>query len=178
MYCREKEYLAKELSHILQLFIDNGYPANTVWRILYQDKKEKKKEGELDISKALYAPYHPRARRLYNILKKEFGFDVIYKKTKTLGDIILKKGRQIEKGFRRNVVYRIPCAQCPKKYVGQTTATLNKRNSQHKNWCQKKYKKQILKSTKKNDGMAYHHHSTGHNIDFEGTEIITEKKNY
>jgi hypothetical protein len=44
VYCREEEYLAKELSHILQLFIDNGYPANTVWRILYQDKKEKKKE--------------------------------------------------------------------------------------------------------------------------------------
>ena len=59
VYCREEEYLAKELSHILQLFIDNGYPANTVWRILYQDKKEKKKEGELDISKALYTPYHP-----------------------------------------------------------------------------------------------------------------------
>ena len=37
---------------------------------------------------------------------------------------------------------------------------------------------QILKPTKKNDRMAYHHHSTGHNIDFEGTEIITEEKNY
>jgi hypothetical protein len=85
VYCREEEYLAKELSHILQLFIDNGYPANTVWRILYQDKKEKKKEGELDISKALYTPYHPKARGLYNIPNKEFGFDVIYKKTKVSG---------------------------------------------------------------------------------------------
>ena len=46
------------------------------------------------------------------------------------------------------------------------------------NWCLKKHKKEILKSTKKNDGMAYHHHSTGHNIDFDRTEIITEEKNY
>ena len=90
-----------------------------------------------------------------------------------------KKGRQIEKGFRRNInVVYSSVTQCPKKYVGQTTATLNKRNAQHKNWCQKKYKKVILKSTKKNDGMAFHHHSTGHHIDFEGTEIITEEKNY
>jgi len=177
-YCSDEELLAEELSHLLQVFVGNGYPANTVWRILYQDNKGKKNEVELDVSKSLYAPYHPRARRLYNILKKEFGIDVIYKKTQTLGDIILKKGRQIEKGFRRNVVYSIPCAQCPKKYVGQTTATLNKRNSQHKNWCLKKHKKEILKSTKKNDGMAYHHHSTGHNIDFDRTEIITEEKNY
>ena len=135
------------------------------------DSNEKKKEVELDISQVLYAPYHPRARRLYNILKKEFAFDVIYKKTKkTLGDIHYTK--------KRNVVYRIPCAQCSKKYAGQKTATLNKRNSQHKNWCEKKYKKQILKSTKKNDGMVCHYLSTGHNIDFEGTEIITEDKNY
>jgi len=35
-----------------------------------------------------------------------------------------------------------------------------------------------LKSTKKTDGMAYHHHSTGHSINFDGTEIITEEKNY
>ena len=67
---------------------------------------------------------------------------------------------------------------CSKRYVVPTTATLNKRNSQHKNWCQKKYKKQILKSTKKNDEMTYHHHVTGHNIDFEGTKIITEERNY
>ena len=108
-YCSDEELLAKELSHLLQVFVDNGYPANTVWRLLYQDNKARKKETELEISKALYAPYHPRARRFFNILKKEFGFDVIYKKTKTLGDIILKKGRQIEKGHRRNVVYSTLC---------------------------------------------------------------------
>ena len=151
----------------------------TVWRLLYQDLKENKKEKvDLDMAKALYVPYHPRARKLYRIFKKEFGIDTIFKKTQTLGDIILKKGRQIEKGYKKNTVYSIPCGECPKRYVGQTTATLNKRNSQHKNWCQKKHKKTILKSTKKTDGMAYHHHSTGHTINFEETEIITEEKNY
>jgi len=29
---------------------------------------------------------------------------------------LLKKGRQIEKQFRKNTVYSIPCAECPKKY--------------------------------------------------------------
>ena len=45
-------------------------------------------------------------------------------------------------------------------------------------WCQKKYKRHILKSTKKNDGVAYHHHSTGHKIDFENVDIITQEKSY
>ena len=43
-------------------------------------------------------------------------------------------------------------------------------------WCEKKYKQRILKSTKKNDGVAYHHHSTAHKIDFENVDIITQKK--
>ena len=47
---------------------------------LIPGQQRKENEVELDVSKSLYAPYHPRARRLYNILKKEFGIDVIYKK--------------------------------------------------------------------------------------------------
>jgi len=62
-YCSDEELLAEELSHLLQVFVGNGYPANTVWRILYQDNKGKN-EVELDVSKSLYAPYHLTARRL------------------------------------------------------------------------------------------------------------------
>ena len=57
-YCSDEELLAEELSHLLQVFVGNGYPANTVWRSLYQDNKGKKNEVELDVSKSLYAPYH------------------------------------------------------------------------------------------------------------------------
>jgi len=78
--------------------------------------------------------------------------------------------------YKRNTVYSIPCQQCPKKYVGQTTATIKKRCSEHRNWCQKKHKKKILKTSKKNDGIAFHYHETGHAIDFENTQIIAEEK--
>ena len=42
-----------------------------------------------------------------------------FKKTQTIGDILLKKGRSIEKQHRKNIIYSIPCKDCPKKYVGQ-----------------------------------------------------------
>ena len=41
-----------------------------------------------------------------------------------------------------------------------------------------KFKKKLLKLTKKNDGIADHHHYTGHKIDFNNVEILAEKKNY
>ena len=44
-------------------------------------KNRKRKENWIFLKP--YTPYHSRARRLYNILKSEFGFDVIYKKTKS-----------------------------------------------------------------------------------------------
>ena len=84
-------------------------------------------------------------KRLYKMIKEEFGFNAIYKKTQTLGDILQKKGRTIEKQHQKKTVYSIPCQQCPKKYVGQTTATIKKRCSEHRNWCQKKHKKKIFK---------------------------------
>jgi len=41
-----------------------------------------------------------------------------------------------------------------------------------------KFKKKLLKSTKKNDGIAFHHHLTCHKFDFQNVEIIAEEKNY
>ena len=75
-------------------------------------------------------------------------------------------------------MYKIPCAECPKAYVGQSTVTLKKRNQEHANLCKKKHKKKLLQSTKKNDGVAYHHHLTGHQIDFPNTTIIAQETSY
>ena len=176
-YCSDQTLLAEELDYLLAVFIKNGYPENTVWRILYQESREKALTT-IDLDKSLYVPYHPRAKRLYKIIQEQFGYNCIFKKTQTLGDILLKKGRQIPKEYRKNIVYSIPCADCNKKYVGQTTKPLKKRNKEHENWCKPKFKKKLLKSSKKNDGIAYHHHYTGHTIDFTNAQILAEEKNY
>ena len=44
--------------------------------------------------------------------------------------------------------------------------------------CQKKHKKKILKTSKKNDGIAFHYHEREHAIDFENTQIIADEKAY
>ena len=178
-YCSDEQLLADELAHLLQVFIQNGYPENTVWRILYQENHEKAKEKDnIDFDNSFYIPYHTRVRRLVKILKEKFNITTIFKKTQTLGDILLKKGRQMAKEYKKNVIYKIPCAECTKKYIGQTSVTLKKRTAEHIRWCRKKHKKQMLKTTQKNDGIAYHHHSTGHQIDFDNVQIITQEKNY
>ena len=177
-YCSNEALLAEELTYLLEVFISNGYPEKTVWRMLYQENRTEKPKEEFDLSKSLYVPYHPRAKRLFKMLKDDFGFAVVCKKTQTLGDILSKKGRKVEQQYRRNTVYSIPCKECPMKYIGQTSVPLKKRCKEHENWCRKKHKKKLLKSTTKNDGIAYHHHLTGHEIDFENTRILAEETSY
>ena len=58
------------------------------------------------------------------------------------------------------------------------SVALKKRTAEHIRWCRKKHKKQMLKTTQKNDGIAYHYHSTGHQIDCYKVQIITQDKNY
>ena len=117
--------LKKFLDYLLAVFIKNGYPENTVWRVLYQESQEKALTT-IDLDKSLYVPYHPRAKRLYKIIREQFGYNCIFKKNPNSWRyiILLKKGRQIPKEYRKNIVYSIPCADCNKKYVEQTTKPL------------------------------------------------------
>ena len=76
---------------MLEVFMQNGYPEKTVWRILYQENKQQSQKVEIDLSKSTYVPYHPRTKRLYKMITDEFGFPIVYKKTQTLGDILKKQ---------------------------------------------------------------------------------------
>ena len=43
---------------------------------------------------------------------------------------------------------------------------------------QEETQKKNTEINEENDGIAFHHHQTGHNIDFEGTTILAEEKSY
>ena len=109
---------------------------------MYEENR-KPQETEWALENSLYIPYHPRVRRLTTKIKKEYGISTVYKKSQTLGDIILKKGRRVEKEYKKNTVYKIPCAECPQAYVGQSFGTLKKRNQEHANLWDKEHKKKL-----------------------------------
>ena len=91
-------------------------------------------------------------RRLVTKIKKEYGITAVYKKTQTLGDILLKKGRRVKKEYKKNTVYKIPCAECPKAYVGQSTGTLKKRNQEHANLAKRSTKRSYSNPQKRMTG--------------------------
>ena len=109
------------------------------------------------------------------MLEKKFGFFIAYKKTATLGDLILKKGRRMATQFQKELVYKIPCRECSAAYIGQTRNSIKTRINQHKGISRPVLKQRILKSSKKDNGLAFHTHQTGHKFDFDNTQILVKE---
>ena len=88
-YCSNKELLTQELAHITKVFLDNGFPLEAIQRIINMKSHPKEasetqwldeSHDEQSITKAFYAPYHPHARKMFEVLQKKFGITNVYKK--------------------------------------------------------------------------------------------------
>ena len=84
---------------------------------MYQETREKTDNKEkINLDYSLCVPFHPREKRFIKILKEQFGISTVFKKTQTLGDILLKKGRQIKKEYKETLSTRYP-AQSARRYM-------------------------------------------------------------
>jgi nucleosome binding factor SPN SPT16 subunit len=72
----------------------------------------------------------------------------------------------------------VPCGECEKAYLGQTKNTIDTRNGQHRAMCRRKVKLSKLKTSKKDNGLAFHHMQSGHEFDFTNTQVIRTDTDY
>ena len=80
---------------IVNLYIQTN-PLEVIENVLNRKSQQWESEGNVDTldenannvdySTAYYAPYHPKAAKLFRTLKKKFNIDCVYKKTTTLGN--------------------------------------------------------------------------------------------
>jgi hypothetical protein len=175
-YCSNPQLLADELTTLQDIFHQNGYPPQLVKRILFRDSIPPKEE-EIDLNRTFYAPYHRKAEKMFKTIQDKFNLQIIFKKTQTLGQLLKKRNNTKHTLSEKEVVYKIPCAQCQTSYIGQTKQILGKRLTQHANNCNKKTSLKTLKANTNDNGVAYHHKLTNHNFDFENTVILQREKN-
>lgn len=68
-----------------------------------------------------------------------------------------------------SVVYKIPCGNCDRNYIGQTRQKLDKRIQQHKYDCQS--------LDKHKTALSLHHYETGHIFNFKNCSILEKEEN-
>ncbi|XP_044758349.1 uncharacterized protein LOC123316371 [Coccinella septempunctata] len=74
---------------------------------------------------------------------------------------------------RSEVIYKIPCMNCHKCYIGQTKQLLGNRIKQHKYNCNESFK-----SKDNNTALATHHFSEHHNFNFQAASILDVESNW
>jgi len=190
-YCSNPTLLEEEMNHLLKVFMENGYPHNTVHRILFEEKtvtnnlqhdiegltdeqgENAVQTGKKDYSLTFYAPYHPKANHMFKMLEEKFNIVSIFKKTATLGDMLKHSGKTpTNKLDTKYTVYKIPC-QCPKAYFGESKRRLGTRLKEHSYQCKLADKTKKVKKDMYNDtGLPLHHKIEHHDFQWELTEIL------
>ena len=187
-YCSTKELLTQELAHITQVFLDNGFPLEAIQRIINMKSHPKEasdtqrldeshdEQPIIDFSKAFYAPYHPHARKMFEVLQKKFGITNVYKKTTTLGNLLFKRRPKRDKWNSTHVVYSVPCSEQPEQYIGQTKRKMITRIREHEKSCEGDLSG-IQPDINNDNGIPFHYATTGHHFLFQDTRILAREKN-
>jgi len=175
--CDEPEDQKEEIDFLTDIFISNDYPPEEVDRIVlnYRPKVENDiendevKDEEAKKDDVLCLPYVPKYSEQLQKRLGKLGVRVIFKKGQTLNDVISNVKPKKEKIRKKNVVYRIPCADCDQTYTGETAQIFEDRRGQHK---------ACVKSQVENNGIAMHVKDTQHRVDWDNFFFLDSDRYY
>ena len=113
---------------------------------------------------------------MFRSLQKSFGINVVYKKTQTLGNLLFKRRPRKDKWETSHVVYSVPCEEPEHQYIGQTKRPLKVRVREHERSCEGDLTG-IQPDENNDNGIPFHHYTTGHAFLFNQTKTLAREKN-
>ena len=158
-----QEALDKEKSHVADALLKNGYPR---WLIRQYSNPPEKVAGRVDEQPraTISLPYiHGVSDALKRILEP-FRIRTVMKPYRTLKQRLVHPKDVVPKMERSNVVYCIPCADCPASYVGETKRRLGKRMDEHR--------RAVQKAEFEVSALAEHAWKSDHRVDWEQITVL------
>lgn len=159
----------KNLALIRKFLIKNKYPANLVDRLLNRNNTNIPLPAQKDTNgKFFKIPYVRNLSEKIKHLLLDVNVNVAFKSENTIKKHFFTKLKdKTDVNLQSNVVYKIPCLECEKIYIGQTGRYLKTRMSEHRRDCRNFH---INKESK--TALFEHVISEGHFFDFENVQVI------
>lgn len=162
----DERFLVKNLKILFDIFLNNGYHASTLKKLIYSTSFY---DGPIDRGNTLDIKYKKLpyvqglTENIVGCLRSSEGFTISKYNTLTVGKIFTKTKDKTPLLDNCNVVYKIPCKQCEKCYIGQTKQNLKQRITQHKS---------DSRIGKKSCALADHFQRMDHMFDYDNTTIL------
>ena len=160
----DPEFLDSEIKHIKASLKKLAYPDKILTKAYFKARTShfgavKVNINKPEVKKNIVVPYSPVLEPFKQTLRV-INRGLVFKYNNKLSSTITKNRPEsdIECG-----VYKIPCKDCPKSYIGETGRDLSARFREHKS---------DIQIQKKDSGVATHVMDTNHSFDFENAEII------
>lgn len=166
-------YRPNALNKVRTILKNNNFPEKRINRIIkqrtykfYNKNLKKTKKTNDETKKHIAMPYTNNLSEKIKYILGKHNIIVCHKGHNLSNQLFTTLKSKTPHKKKSNVVYSIPCSNCPKKYIGMTTQHLNNRLNGHK--------------YQKNASTALHKHEneTKHIFNFADTQILDHDKNY
>jgi hypothetical protein len=160
----DADSLDKEIQHLKETFIKNGYSNQDIRRAL-QKKDEPRPKQEKPVAVARL-PYQRAASHKVSRLLAKFNIQTVHIPAKNFH---LLRPAKDKLGLRTAGIYGISC-ECGKVYVGQTGRTIEARLKEHR--------RHVRLNQPERSAVAEHSSTTYHRIDFDGASKLGTATRY
>ncbi|BHF82209.1 hypothetical protein SprV_0802534600 [Sparganum proliferum] len=128
--CSEPEGRMQELRHLRDQLTKNGYPNSFVSRCICTHLRRTNGREIPTIWHSL--PYIKNVSEATERIASELGVGIAHHPAAIMRSRIMKRKDRLDAGEQSDVVYQIPCHNCPCHYTGQTGRRLSSRILGHK----------------------------------------------
>ncbi|XP_044751214.1 uncharacterized protein LOC123312273 [Coccinella septempunctata] len=172
-YISDESLLKKNLRRLFEIFQNNGYPKNTLNRLIHNRESRLTTTTEQTNSfKFMRIPFvKDLTPNLIGVLNKFENIKLAKYNLTKVGDLFSRTKERTPIELCTNAVYKISCQHCDGCYVGQTQQWLKQRITQHRSDC---------RIGKNSCALVRHCQETGHSFafGFDDIRVLETDSNY
>ena len=153
----------------------NGYPLKLVNAIIHESVDRRhvvNSSNKHDGSHFYRFPFIKNLSVKIRNIVKSVGINLVFYSVTKVSSLFSALKQKLHKLDVSHVVYKVPCLECDKYYIGTTKNKLSARIKQHIADCRLS-RAHIPNRT----ALSSHHFATGHAFDFESVQILDRESN-
>ena len=152
-----------EEKHVVEALQRNGYPKGFIHKQT-RPRTDQASQKDNETRANLTLPYISGLSESIRRILSPLSIQVSFRPLKTLKQVLVHPKDPVPASRRKGVVYSIPCAECPRTYIGQTGRSLDLRLQEHR--------RALKNADVAASAVAEHLFEAGHRFDLSKASVI------